>query len=90
MRQGRSLGPVGQKGTDMQLGTRWAAGGDPPASVPQELVTAIREVESRVDEPAHWTLTWLEGRPIAELDAGWEVSLDAGGEVVTEAFDLED
>lgn len=73
----------------MQLGTRWAAGGDPPSSVPQALVPEIREVEARIDEPAHWTLTWLEGRPIAELDAGWEVTLDAAGAAVSEPFDLE-
>lgn len=74
----------------MQLGTRWSAGGDPPASVPEALVPAIREVEARIDEPAHWTLTWLEGRPIAELDAGWEVAISASGEVTSEPFDLED
>ena len=73
----------------MQLGTRWTAGGEPPASVPRALVPAIREAEAQVDETAHWTLTWLEGRPIAELDAGWEVTLDASGEVVSEPFDLE-
>ena len=35
----------------------------------------------------HWTLTWLEGRPIAELDAGWEVFLTASGEVVARPFE---
>jgi len=29
-----------------------------------------------------WTLTWLEGRPIAELDNGVIVSLDADGQAV--------
>ncbi|MGO1547008.1 hypothetical protein [Microbacterium gubbeenense] len=74
----------------MQLGTRWTAGGEPPASVPRALVPAIREAEAQVDEAAHWTLTWLEGRPIAELEAGWEVTLDADGAPVVEPFDLED
>ncbi|MFD5225759.1 hypothetical protein ACFWHT_09085 [Microbacterium sp. NPDC058342] len=65
----------------MQLGTRWAAGARPPASVPAELHPAIAEVEGR-GLTGHWTLTWLEGRPLAELDAGWEVLLTASGEVV--------
>ncbi|GEK86790.1 hypothetical protein [Microbacterium aerolatum] len=76
----------------MQLGTRWAAGSDAPASVPAALLPAIGEVEARLAsaaEPveAHWTLTWLEGRPIAELDAGWEVLLTASGEVIARPFE---
>lgn len=65
----------------MQLGTRWAAGADAPASVPAALLPAIAEVDSR-GLSGHWTLTWLEGRPIAELDAGWEVLISATGEVI--------
>ncbi|WP_193596262.1 hypothetical protein [Microbacterium sp. YJN-G] len=76
----------------MQLGTRWATGAEPPASVPAELRPAIAEVEARLAESlrlskgGHWTLTWLEGRPLAELDAGWEVLLTASGEVVARPF----
>ncbi|GAA1524607.1 hypothetical protein HD600_000013 [Microbacterium ginsengiterrae] len=69
----------------MQLGTRWAAGTDAPASVPAALLPAIAEVEAQ-GLGGHWTLTWLEGRPIAELDAGWEVFLTASGEVVARPF----
>lgn len=88
----------------MQLGTRWEAGAEPPASVPPALRPAIAEVESRLSgslpngplslsngplspSKGHWTLTWLEGRPIAELDAGWEVFLTASGEVVARPFE---
>lgn len=74
----------------MQLGTRWALGAELPASVPAELRPKIAEVEASVaaETPrAHWTLTWLEGRPIAELDAGWEVLLTADGEVVARPFE---
>lgn len=76
----------------MQLGTRWAAGSDAPASVPAALLPAIAEVEKSIPEPvegsrSHWTLTWLEGRPIAELDAGWEVLQDAAGEVIARPFE---
>lgn len=74
----------------MQLGTRWAAGTDAPASVPAALLPAIAEVESTVltaGQRAFWTLTWLEGRPIAELDAGWEVLVDATGAVIARPFE---
>lgn len=60
----------------MQLGTRWAMGAEPPARLPDALLAAIREVESAAESPAvgrqapgrYWKLTWLEGRPIVELD----------------------
>lgn len=69
----------------MQLGTRWATGSDAPASVPAALLPAIAEVEAQ-GLSGYWTLTWLEGRPIAELDAGWEVLLTASGEVLARPF----
>lgn len=77
----------------MQLGTRWETGTQPPASVPEALRPAIAEVEAQLPNGSlslskgHWTLTWLEGRPIAELDAGWEVFLTASGEVVARPFE---
>lgn len=75
----------------MQLGTRWAAGSEPPASVPAALRPAIAEVEVNLSaslslSKGHWTLTWLEGRAIAELDAGWEVFQSASGDVVARPF----
>lgn len=70
----------------MQLGTRWATGTQPPASVPPDLHPVIADVESR-GLTGHWTLTWLEGRAIAELDAGWEVLQTSSGEVVARPFD---
>lgn len=60
----------------MQLGTRWPAGSEPPSRLPENLVRAIRDVEAGLETPTDdrfWTLTWLEGRPIVELDpANWE------------------
>lgn len=70
----------------MQLGTRWATGSEPPASVPAALRPAIADVEAR-GLVGHWTLTWLEGRAIAELDAGWEVVQTASGEVLARPFE---
>ena len=69
----------------MQLGTRWSAGGDIPARVPAVLHEAIRAVEAQ-GATGSWTLTFLEGRPLAELDAGFEVALHADGSVTTERF----
>jgi hypothetical protein len=69
----------------MQLGTRWATGSEPPASVPAALRPAIAEAEAQ-GLSGHWTLTWLEGRAIAELDAGWEVLQTASG-VVSRPFE---
>jgi len=56
----------------MRLGTRWPFGTEPPASVPADLRARIAEAESRHADGSgrHWTLTWLENRPIAELDDG--------------------
>ncbi|MFT4052371.1 MAG: hypothetical protein QM677_08995 [Microbacterium sp.] len=72
----------------MRLGTRWAAGQEPPASVPAQLRAAIADVDARPGSAdARWTLTWLEGRPVAESDAGWEALLDASGEVVVRAVE---
>ena len=72
----------------MQLGTRWTAGEEPPASVPKALRLQIAAVEGvlptdQLGQPApRWTLTWLEGKPIAELETGVIVSLDDDGEAV--------
>jgi len=70
----------------MQLGTRWALGAQPPASVPAELREQIVAVETaRTEGTGHWTLTWLEGRPIAELDDGTRVTLAGVIEPQTDA-----
>lgn len=72
----------------MQLGTRWDAGAEPPASVPAALRAQIAAVEAAtppdaLGQAAHrWTLTFLEGRPVAELDTGVIVALTASGDVV--------
>lgn len=57
----------------MQLGTRWAPGETPPARLPEVVVAAIRDVEQShgatlAQSGRRWTLTWLEGRPVVELD----------------------
>lgn len=79
----------------MQLGTRWTAREQPPAAVPAVLHAQIAAVEAALNPaglsaPApRWTLTFLEGRPVAELDTGVIVSQDASGEVVVR-YDTDD
>lgn len=69
----------------MQLGTRWTLGAPAPERLPQTVRDAIAAVDAEVlalssadFDPSgwRWTLTWLEGRPIAELDDGTVVSYD--------------
>lgn len=72
----------------MQLGTRWTSGDEPPAAVPAALHAQIAAVDRSIpgDELGQprprWTLTFLEGRPIAELDTGVIVALRADGTAV--------
>lgn len=67
----------------MQLGTRWNVGDDAPARLPDPVVAAVREVEAEIgDRPGwRWTLTWLEGRPVVELDDGTTIRVGHDGAV---------
>lgn len=67
----------------MQLGTRWPVGAPTPNGLPDVVVDAILGVElevAAVDTSTwRWTLTWLEGNPVVELDDGTVIRY-AGGE----------
>lgn len=69
----------------MQVGTRWNVGAAPPPKLPATMVDAINAVEQELAgfdaSDWRWTLTWLEGRPIAELDDGTTIQIDASGSV---------
>ena len=60
----------------MQLGTRWSVGDAPQAGLPEVVVAAVRTVEDELHAEDvntrgwRWTLTWLERRPVVELDDG--------------------
>ncbi len=58
----------------MQLGTRWSVGDEPPARLSDEVRAAVAATEAElvgIDTTGwRWTLTWLEGRPVVELDDG--------------------
>jgi len=73
----------------MQLGTRWRVGSAPPTKLTEPVLAAIAEVEGelRAELPDldttgwSWTLTWLEGRPVVELDDGTSIRVDHDGVV---------
>jgi hypothetical protein len=85
----------------MQLGTRWSVGGEPPSRLSPEMQDAIRSIEAErggVVEGAvveggvdtslwRWTLTWLEGHPVAELEDGTVVREEHDGSVVVTVED---
>lgn len=62
----------------MQLGTRWPFGSTPPPSVPADTRARVAALEATRGDGAGrtWTLTWLEGRAIAELDDGTVIDGD--------------
>ncbi|MBD8660012.1 hypothetical protein IFT72_07370 [Frigoribacterium sp. CFBP 8754] len=67
----------------MQLGTRWSVGGAAPAALPAPVVGAVAQVERELAEQGvdattwRWTLTYLEHRPVVELDDGTTIRVDA-------------
>lgn len=71
----------------MRLGTRWPVAAETPPRLPDVVVRAVREVESElggIDTAQwRWTLTWLEGKPLVELDDGTVVRYDAGSDTAT-------
>lgn len=73
----------------MQLGTRWNLGDEPPSRLTDSVIAAIREVEAEVgDRPGwRWTLTFLESRPVVELDDGTTIRMGHDGMVTVEQAD---
>ncbi|MBG6053861.1 hypothetical protein IWX81_000251 [Salinibacterium sp. CAN_S4] len=73
----------------MQLGTRWGLGDEPPARLAENVIAAIREVEAEIGERQgwRWTLTWLESRPVVELDDGTTIRQGHDGTATIEQVD---
>jgi hypothetical protein len=71
----------------MQLGTRWPAHTAPPHSLDKSVVEALHEVERELkaltqDTSAwYWTLTYLENRPVVQLDDGTTIRVGIDGSV---------
>lgn len=84
----------------MQLGTRWPVGESVPAQLPDVVADAIGGVEDELKaddvrtKDWRWTLTWLEGRPIVELDDGTVITYNPHTQSATvrqrDDFDSED
>lgn len=72
----------------MQLGTRWNVGATPPPRLTDDVLAAIADIESELTEidtaQWRWTLTWLEGRPVVELDDGTTIRVGHDGAVTVE------
>ncbi|PPL20517.1 hypothetical protein [Microterricola pindariensis] len=73
----------------MQLGKRWAFGASAPDTLPEVVLVAVEAVESD-EAPAgvdratwRWTLTWLENKPVLELDDGTVIRYDAEADSAT-------
>jgi hypothetical protein len=66
----------------MQMGTRWAVGAEAPARLPQRVIDAVKSIEAELEEIdtslLRWTLTWLEGNPVVELDDGTVIRYSGG------------
>jgi hypothetical protein len=66
----------------VQLGTRWPVGGQTPDRLPAAVVSAILRVEAEIADQGvdasswRWTLTWLERKPVVELDDGTVIRYD--------------
>lgn len=69
----------------MQLGSRWPALTAPPQSLDESVVQAVLEIERglnalKQDTSAwYWTLTYLENRPVVQLDDGTTIRLNSSG-----------
>jgi hypothetical protein len=84
----------------MQLGTRWSVGSESPSSLPVAVTASVRAVEAElkaVDTDTtnwRWTLTWLERKPIVELDDGTVIRYNPQTDTAVigalDALDLQD
>jgi hypothetical protein len=73
----------------MQLGTRWPVGATAPAALPDVVRAAVKAVEEELDADGvdastwRWTLTWLERKPVVELDDGTVIRYNPDSETAT-------
>jgi hypothetical protein len=74
----------------MQLGTRWKAHSEPPAHLDPAVTDAIAEVERELaalkqdTSSWFWTLTFLENRPVVQLDDGTTIKQAPNGHIFIE------
>lgn len=74
----------------MQLGTRWQAHTQTPLSLDGAVKDAVAEVERELaaykqdTSSWYWTLTYLENRPVVQLDDGTTIRLLHNGNITIE------
>ena len=72
----------------MQLGTRWPAHTPTPQNLDQTVKDAVAEVERELaalkqdTSSWYWTLTYLENRPVVQLDDGTTIRINTEGVVL--------
>ena len=77
----------------MQLGTRWPAYTPAPQSLDPVVKQAVLKVEAEIIElnqdtsSWYWTLTFLESRPVVQLDDGTTIRVNHSGEVSVQVED---
>lgn len=80
----------------MQLGTRWAVGTAAPDRIPEPIRAAVRSVEAELADSGQvvdgwgWTLTYLEGAPIVDLDDGTRIRLTADDAALVTSAEFDD
>jgi hypothetical protein len=79
----------------VQLGTRWAVRTPAPERLPEPMRASVRAVEEELQAAGQdvagwgWTLTYLEGRPIVDLDDGTRIRLVEGDAALITTIDLD-
>ena len=74
----------------MQLGTRWPSHSEPPQSLDVVVREAVSEVERELTALKqdttgwYWTLTYLENRPVVQLDDGTTIRVLHNGQISIE------
>ena len=77
----------------MQLGTRWPAHSTAPQNLDQSVKDAVAGVEHELEALPQdttswfWTLTYLENRPVVQLDDGTTIRVSAEGTVSVQQDD---
>lgn len=77
----------------MELGTRWSVGAAAPGRLSEAMKERIASVEAERESLDtrmwRWTLTWLEGHPVAELEDGTIVREGYDGQIIVTTEDLD-
>ena len=74
----------------MQLGTRWKAHTEPPQTLEKAVREAVAVVERELTalkqdtSTWYWTLTYLENRPVVQLDDGTTIRQSSSGQMFIE------